>query len=304
MSEEKKVEFHVVNTSCRDCVFAEFKDPDPKRSWTQTGCELGRLDKFREQGTDVVEAYNGQDEFFVVNGRACTAFRSIKSDWYHNVPPDNQAAAVRAELTVRVDVLVPVMYDGPNLERLTDTLVSLKRQKVKPSSVVVLNNADGVKTSSLIVFLRKAAEGLNWTVTEVKERKPDGSRQNVDRVVDLVAGNLKGHFYTLLSPGDTLPETFTEDLDKAVVDDMARFVALTPNKDGVGQTVALGFHRAPMVNGNKGIPAASLDEDYDERNGYATILLTSALQKAQYIAATRKLPHLVETAENVCKSLS
>jgi hypothetical protein len=302
MPEDTQAELSVVHTSCRDCAFAKFNHPDKAK--TQTGCELGRLDKFREQGTEVLEAYNGQDEFYVVNGRACPAFRSVMSDWYRKVLIANQAAAVRAELTVRVDVLIPVMYDGANLGRLTDTLESLKRQKVKPSSVILLNNADGVKTSQLVARLRKEAEGLNWTVTEIKERKPDGGRQNVDRVVDLVAGNLKGHFYTLVSPGDVLPETFTADLDRAVVDDMARFVVLTPNKDGVGLTVALGFHRAPMVNGNRAVPAVSLDEDYDERKGYATTLLANALQKAQYLAATRNLPHLVETAEKVCKSLS
>ena len=50
----------IVTTSCCDCVFAEYVGD------TQTDCSMGRLEKFRKNGTTVLEAHNEDKEFYVV----------------------------------------------------------------------------------------------------------------------------------------------------------------------------------------------------------------------------------------------
>ena len=50
-----------LTTSCKDCVFSEKDDK------TQTGCSLNRMEKFKEQGTYVVEAEDlEENEFYVI----------------------------------------------------------------------------------------------------------------------------------------------------------------------------------------------------------------------------------------------
>jgi hypothetical protein len=297
MVEADKAELPVIHphhTACSHCVFALHDGV------TQTGCSLGRLDKFREQGTEVVEAVDGLgNEFFVVNGRLCLAHRDRSSEWAKQVPGANRAAAVRAELTQRVDVVVPVS-DDVDVGRLPATIESLRALALKPSSVHVINN--GAKAGDVVRVLRAAAGGLDWQVSDIRERKQDDSKVDVWRAIDIIESKLKGHFYTLLYPGAVLPPSFTADLDRAVVDDMARFVVLRATAGEVGFTVSLGFHRAPMVQGNKAIAAELLDQE-GEADAPTTVLLKTVLEKAQYIAGKHGLPHLVANTEDVCPSL-
>jgi hypothetical protein len=296
INEPKKVSLHVVHTACRDCVFATY----PGMGRTQTGCELKRLDKYREQGTEVLEAVDETgDEFFIVNGRKCLAHRD--KSWADRVPEGNRAATVRAELTTRTDVVVP-LGSAEDLDRLPATLDSLRALELKPATVTVVNNSD-LGMGKAVSALAKTGGGLNWQVTDIKERAADGGRVDLDRAVDIAAAKFKGHFYTLLPAGETLPPSFTADLDRAVVDDLGRFVLLLPNERMVGLTVALGFHRAPMVDGNKPLSAMLLDDPL-ETDTAPPVLLKNVVEKAAYIAERQNLPHLVERAEVVCPSLS
>lgn len=311
-TEETKVELHVIHTACRGCAFADEKmvwetkqitdDLSVPSYRSQTGCKLGRLDKYRQQGTEVLDAgdENG-DEFYIVNGRACAAYRDWGRGWGAGVPQENWPATVRAELTALADVVIP-LEDAGDLDKLPATLDSLRALELAPATVTVVNNA-GIGMGRVIAAMNKAGTGLNWQVTDVRERARDGSRVDVARLVDIVQAKLKGHFYTLLAAGDELPPSFTADLDRAVVDDMRRFVVLLPTENGVGLTVGLGFHRSPTVNGNKPLPAALLGA-VDEADTAPDRLLKDVVEKAKYVAERRNTPFLVEPAEAVCPSLS
>ena len=72
MSSENEKEYPLedksneAETICRDCAFAVY-DED-----SQTGCSIGKLDKFEEQGAEIIEVYDETNkEFFVVMGRVC-----------------------------------------------------------------------------------------------------------------------------------------------------------------------------------------------------------------------------------------
>ena len=64
------LEDSAVVTSCCGCIFAETEGKK------QTGCEIGRLDKFISLGTDIQEAENEKKEEFYVIRRLCNAYRN------------------------------------------------------------------------------------------------------------------------------------------------------------------------------------------------------------------------------------
>jgi len=315
---EERVELHVIHTACHQCVFAQYGQSGTTMTQGENGCELGRLAKYRDQGAEIVEAY-GEDgvEFNIIDGRSCPAYRDRRSEWANRVPPANRAAAVRAEMTIRTDVLVPLHWSTDaapgSKEHLVElelwfgelerTLNGLKALALKPQSVTIVNDQGAVKVGNLIAKLNKLAQGLNWSLLDIRERDSNGDRVNVARVIDLAAAKLKGHFYTVVLPGQVLPPTFTLDLDRAVVDEMDRFVVLLPNSRLEGYTVSLGFHNAPMVNGNKAVPAGALDEA-DETDTSSPLLLTGVTEKALYLAKARKSPHLVKDVAAVCPSIA
>lgn len=60
----------LAKTSCKNCCFAIYENI------TQTGCELGRVDRFRSVNK-VVEAYDNDKEFYVIQD-FCNCYRSNK----------------------------------------------------------------------------------------------------------------------------------------------------------------------------------------------------------------------------------
>lgn len=286
--ENKPFELKVVHTSCRDCTFANY---DGK---TQVGCLFGgRLDRFRRQNPDcVVEAKDGEREFFLLNGRRCTAFRP--HGWRKEDERDDAAyARARRELTVRVDFLV--LVDGDFTEKdFKKTLDSVRRQDPPARSLVAVHNAVPSRLPLLNSLLTRHAAGLDWFLTSVCERNEDGSPVDRLRAVDIGVDKVRAHFYCLLTPGGVVPDDFTRRLDRAVTDDLARFVVVRPGPDRQGLTVSLGFHR--QAEGNRTTAVAVGAEQLDAGEPPAEpvrYFLTGVVAKAEYFARAHEIPYLV-----------
>lgn len=57
------------HTSCKNCFFAKYDNN------TQVDCCVGLVDKYRESATvEVVEAYDHQKEFYVINNKKCMCY--------------------------------------------------------------------------------------------------------------------------------------------------------------------------------------------------------------------------------------
>jgi hypothetical protein len=282
--EEQKI--NPVHTACMGCVFASFAGK------TQDGCLLCRTDLYREQGS-LLECVDGAgDEFFVVNGRLCLAKRS--PDWAKRQVSD-RGAAVRKELAQRIDYIIP--FDQlTNLDLLQPTLESIRAQNPGPSSVLVVSNQDEVRLGKVQAVLAKLADGLEWSLTDVRERDQDGRRVTRGRILDIAADKATGHFYAVFSPGVTVPADFASGLNDAVVNRLSRFLVVVPDEQGEGLVVALSFHRSPFVCGNKPAFTAAVLNSHEEPQ---QITVNNVVEKALHIASAENIPYLVAKREDV-----
>jgi hypothetical protein len=63
-------EINPIHTPCLDCVFAVYSDN------TQTGCAMNMLSLYEDkEGIDIIEAYNDEKEFFIINNKKCFAYK-------------------------------------------------------------------------------------------------------------------------------------------------------------------------------------------------------------------------------------
>lgn len=91
----------IIRTNCKNCVFAKYDGN------TQIGCVHDRINKFRQlpENNDlfqyVVEAYDEENEFFVVN-RLCTLYRD-KNIWNNGISDKEKALE---EVKITFDVLI------------------------------------------------------------------------------------------------------------------------------------------------------------------------------------------------------
>lgn len=70
-------EIQAVHTPCKQCVFATY------HNITQIGCALNYIDKYRSNSIDILEAYDEDKEFYVVNGKKCIGYRENK--WFEQL---------------------------------------------------------------------------------------------------------------------------------------------------------------------------------------------------------------------------
>jgi hypothetical protein len=103
-------------TSCKECVFAEYEGK------TQVGCSANRIIKFKnlntEQSVNVIEAYDNDKEFYVING-FCNYYRSKK--WNDGIADLDKA---KKESSLTFDLFVDCNSIDINYVNKIDTLLS------------------------------------------------------------------------------------------------------------------------------------------------------------------------------------
>jgi hypothetical protein len=218
------------HTSCRDCVFAM------REHKTQTGCEMGRTDIWRQQGC-LVEVFNGADEFFVVSGRGCSAYVSEASAWAKKTPPEDRARAARALLRERAGSAIVLVKSG-DLAALKATAFGLATQTAPPFQTFFVNRQRDVPSRDVHLALRDSIGAtITWRMLEVYEVDDDLA------AIDEAVGHVKASTYSVWRDGCAIPPNFYENLYKLLEEDLTDFAVIEP-----GFTVSTAFHK--LVSGN------------------------------------------------------
>lgn len=63
-------EIKSIHTPCKKCVFAEYNGQ------TQIDCELDYISKYRNKGIQILEVYDEEKEFYVINDKKCLGYRT------------------------------------------------------------------------------------------------------------------------------------------------------------------------------------------------------------------------------------
>lgn len=76
-------EIEFVHTPCKKCVFAQYD------GITQTDCALKYIDVYKEQNTEILEAFDDELEFFVINNKKCIGYR--ENSWFTKYGLENSS---------------------------------------------------------------------------------------------------------------------------------------------------------------------------------------------------------------------
>lgn len=270
-------------TPCKDCVFAQYMGS------TQVGCMFGRIEKFRRQGVKVLEVFDEDSKFFVIQ-TACRAHRHRESPWAMRHPGRERLAVCRKELELALDVVM-VMHDQHTVEEVKTTVDSLLAQTLLPMKVTVVVNRDGIPPQEIRAILPS-----DWVAQYIQERQPDGSRIGPDRCIDHAVVGSRSQFYAVFTPGYVVPPDFAASLDRALNDDLERFLLLEPNEDGQGMVVSMLAHAYYGGNTEAVIEGQDAGEDAGRR-------VDSIGAKIRHRVKIEDTPQFVSKITDVCPEL-
>lgn len=264
---------------CKGCVFAEYD------GLCQVGCNLGRIDKFRERGADVkveltdTDAPDGGVSTYVIKDRVCLARRTEDSDVIRTNRPNEWAKAVRKEIELRLEAVI-VLNGGSSLEDLKMTVTSLEKQSLRPISTVIVINQDDVPALTVIWAMRGSTLP-EWRVRHIREREENGERVSLERALDLSVDTEKRClYYSVFHAGFEVPENFVSDIDRRLNDELEQFTMLMPIDEDDERNNGLTIQTYAHVKFGGNQPVHVLDEKTEEPIAY----LPSIQGKIQYQA--------------------
>jgi len=264
MSNENEKEFPLeaasneAETICRDCAFAVYDEE------TQTGCSIGKIDKFEKQGAEIIEVYDETNkEFYVIKGRVCVSWRG--SDWKEkNKGRDDWAEIVAKETMVRMDAIIYMSKDT-TLADVEKTVLSLKNNTIKPAQLTLVNNGSEIDRPTLARICN--ASEFKWRVENIQEE--DASRmRGIDIAIKKVNAN-DYNYYCIFDAGKKVPTNFISDINSSLNDDLNRFLALRSD-DGNGDVGQILMHK--RIGGNRDKPFLDKIEHTTRSQGCPNLL--------------------------------
>lgn len=227
-----------IKTVCRDCCFAEYEED------TQIGCKLGKIDKFRETGSEIVEAYDEiGKEFYIINDRFCVFWR--EPDWkdsqYANIPKDKRndsSLATRVRHEVRAKFLTILYIDKDStLKGLKKTVNSIKSGALRPVKIIFCDNKSNIETKEILKIAKSSS--CLWGIEKIAEESASKLR-----CVDICmrkSKSMQTSYYSVFSSGNVVPKDFYSDIDSVINDDLETFLALYPKEKEDEGDVSDGF---------------------------------------------------------------
>lgn len=244
-----------MRTLCRDCIFASFE------KGVQQGCTLGRLEKFKNLGTDVsMEKDTDKDkQYYAINDRYCMACRNEK--WLSGLDEStDHVEAMRKEMSLQYTAII---FHESTLDDLNKTLRSLSAQSPKPKNLKI------VRRPSCKYKVEEAAEvckqfEIPWVVRNFI------SESSEHECIDLILRSpTMSAFYCVFYSGFEVPVDTMANVNDFVNEELQQFAILLPNKEGNGKMVQTLVHK--MCYGNREEPLEKKMEKAEWKNKILTM---------------------------------
>jgi hypothetical protein len=125
-----------IHTSCKNCIFAKYDNN------TQTGCHATYLDSYRNNEADILEVYDDDTEFYVINEKKCIGYR--ENSFFKRLDMEDSDINDKLDYLYKTNKLsylcVVDLYDF-DLDSLDQLFNNLKNQEIKPQKIIFIRYA-------------------------------------------------------------------------------------------------------------------------------------------------------------------
>lgn len=230
------------HTCCKLCAFAKYdfiySEDQEKGLWRQTDCELKILDKFRAANIAVIDSYDEEKEFFVVDD-ICLYGRSQKwlDKFGREKPVSEIYDFIRREISLKVEAIV-YTDENTTIDDLEKTTLSLEKQMPRPLNLIFVQHPDGnIKPHEYRCwyFGRPKNNGnkvITWRLEMPIEfdASEGGYKLGVDRdrCIDIAVKKTAHQNILVVNAGFVLPNNYIRRIDEKINDDLLPLLVVKP----------------------------------------------------------------------------
>lgn len=120
-----------IHTACKKCVFADYQNN------SQVGCSIGYLEKYRNINAHILEVYDEEKEFYVINEKKCLCYR--EDSWFEQHDMKNSSLEdkiAKVQETNHLHYLLVVNLLDFSDDDLTQTIKQISELSVKPQKII------------------------------------------------------------------------------------------------------------------------------------------------------------------------
>ena len=241
-----------LTTSCRDCCFAT------KKGKVQTGCLLGRIDKFSAQNIEIVDAKDQEGNKFSVLKSWCSAYRN--EIWKTAHKDEDLKEALDNEIYPKVNFLILAKDSLNEIEVTVNSILNQEKFKAKQIIIVTCNDEvyfEAIQQSRSLL----EDSGLLFKVQVVRNDISDLA------IVDEVFANFHNGFYSIFECGKEVPKDLISVLNSALNDNVEKVGYIKPY-DGInGMTAQCVLHKFLYGNKDATLEEKLLDGEEMDKTG-------------------------------------
>lgn len=212
----------MTSTVCDHCVFAlkETIETDDGSYTHQFGCELNRIDKFQNEGVNIIPGIDDTgNEFLVLENCICTAMRT--KDWIKLKDNIDRVEEIKKELEMQYQW---ILIDDGTLDNLRERLLEIQQQRIKPGRVVVIrpftSTNCNVTMSRILTKFTKFCGG-RWSIENLVEGV------SIDEGIDCSLIRYKYPFYIYSNSSSWIDPNISDKINSIINDDLRIFAMIT-----------------------------------------------------------------------------
>lgn len=219
-----------IKTSCKLCCFADYIGT------RQAGCKLNRVFKYGRRGVEVIPARDNEQQFFLINDKACTAYRTSKWANEKKILQQIPEHEVLNEIQLNYSLFLAVNSDT-NLDNLLTTVKSLT---IPPAHLYLMNRSNKSFTLSMLQSYKRRWDQIDILDTDIADNK------HIDQMI--LSNRIKTLYYTYFTD-HTLVEPFISKINSLVNNDLYEIFYVAPHKNGNETSNETGNETSNGLNG-------------------------------------------------------
>lgn len=158
-------EISIIHTPCKNCAFAIYDNK------TQTGCHLDYINKYKNIGAEVLEAYDNDLDFFIINNKKCIGYREnswfIKNGLSADSSIEDKITKFNSLNQINYLLVINFMELGDSQESVDYIQESLCNLTIHPKKIIFIRPSEGSESTiyaSLQKLMIKSGINCAWRI--------------------------------------------------------------------------------------------------------------------------------------------
>ena len=152
-----------IHTPCKECVFAEYTNI------TQTGCALNYIERYKNNNTEILEAYDNDKEFYIINSKKCIGYRENK--WFNqfNISAEDSIEDKIHKFNESNSLDFTLIINLKNLTfiDLIDIFDQMSKLELKPKKLILIRFPDPsleFAYANILALIEKFNLNIQWRI--------------------------------------------------------------------------------------------------------------------------------------------